>query len=245
MKRRKQPKQIPPVYPEPEPIHLPPRKIVSIDEATRTITLEGPTPPELIKLHEMIEKRFNLPERLSHYLKCSLQITLPHYGTRPAYVSQTDWESHESRIRRLVELPENAPAEAKDSLRCAKIIQQITDRLVAEDDWSDRMDEVICLAIDLGKLLQRVSVQIELGAQVAAGKVVEKARQSGAKKVAESAESRSAKAEKEFRRRLAQVKGQPRMKTAILKAMAKVRDPDGRPVYGSYSTLKRYSKDWK
>jgi hypothetical protein len=245
MKRRKPSKQIPPVYPDPEPIELPRRKAVSFDEVTRTITLEGPTPPELIRLQEMAELRFNLPKRLSHYLTCSLICSLPHLGPRPAYFSNEDWLDHAKRTRLLVELPENAPAEAKDSLRCAKIIQQITDRLVAEDDWSDRMDEVICLAIDLGKLLQRVSVQIELGAQVAAGKVVVKARQSGAKKVAESAESRSAKAEKEFRRRLAQVKGQPRMKTAILKAMATVLDPDGRPVYGSYSTLKRYAKDWK
>ena len=240
-----QAKQIPAMYPTPDPVELAtPQKIVAFDPKTNTITLEGSPPPELLRLAEIEQKRLNLTERIPEYTNTLALRIAPHWGERPKHISSAKWRNLEQRIKAMVQLPENAPAEARDALMALHTLNRLVAELVEAGDWPDAIDRAICYAIDFGQLLQRGQTQIDHGETVDLGK-------RNAEAVAGAREAKSTKtnhrieaAHAEFRRRMATVK-KSRMKMATLKNMLEMKDNSGNPVWPPIDTLKRWARDWK
>ncbi len=159
-------KPIPAMYPPPAPIELPPQKIVAIDLKTKTITIEGSPPPDLVAAAEMERRRLNLVERLTGYTKTLAMRITPHWGERPKHISLATWRNLEQRINAMDRLPENAPAPAQDDLLALQTLNRLVKELVNASDWPESIDRAICEAIDLGKLLQRGQTQIDHGKAV-------------------------------------------------------------------------------
>ena len=238
-------KQIPAMYPTPAPVELAtPQKIVAIDLKTKTITIEGSPPPELLAAAEIERRRLNLTERLTGYAKSLATLITPHWGERPKHISPATWRNLERRVKAMAELPENAPAEARDALMALHTLNRLVQELVDAGDWPETIDRAICYAIDFGQLLQRGQTQIDHGETVDRGKRNAKAVSGATEAKRTKKIDRSEPARAEFNRRMATVKN-PRMKTATLKNMAEVMDADGAtPKWGSLATLKRWSRGW-
>ncbi len=204
--------------------------------------------------------RMDLNARLRKYLESCLLRTFPHLGDRPAYISEADWQSHDLRTKLLAEMPVDAPGEAHDALRAAKLIQKMVDALVIEDEWSDGIERVICMAIDLGKLLQRGQVQRDFGEQVAVGRRNTQSRSEANATQMNSREQLKIEAEKRFHVLMAKLN---RDETKVLKTMAggswgyrgkededltQKKNADGvyetAPKWPSKSTLYKWKKDW-
>lgn len=236
-------KQTPAMYPTPAPVELAtPQKIVAFDPKTKTITIEGSPPPEVLAMAEIERRRLNLMERLTGYAASLATRITPHWGERPKHISPAKWRNLEQRIKAMAELPENAPAEARDALMALHTLNRLVNELVEADDWPETIDRAICYAIDFGQLLQRGQTQIDHGETVDRGK-------RNAKAVTEATEAKRTKkidrselAHTEFVRRMATVKN-PRMKTATLKNMSEVMEGK-KPKWGSLGTLKRWSRGW-
>lgn len=266
------PKKPDPMYPEPTPINATGWKLKGVDASGRVL-LEAPGPPtpELVAAGLVSEdgkeanfkgvpividgrmtihnvendaRQMDLNARLGKYLKTCLLRTLPHLGDRPAYISEADWQSHEQRTKLLMELPVDAPGEAHDALRAAKLILRMTDELVNENEWSDGIGRVICLAIDLGKILQRGQVQLDHGVNVARGRGIKQTQDAGGKATSDKSKVNYELWRVEFERRMSELTYYEGAEGKILTAMSFVKD-DGKRVYGTITTLKRYWEKWK
>ena len=238
-------KQIPDMYPPPAPVELAtPQKIVAFDPKTKTITIEGSPPPELLAMAEIERRRLNLMERLTGYAKSLATRITPHWGERPKDISPAKWRNLEQRIKAMAELPENAPAEARDALMALHTLNRLVQELVEAGDWPETIDRAICYAIDLGQLLQRGQTQIDHGATVDRGKRNAKATAGATEAKRSKKIDRAEAALVEFNRRMATVKTK-RMKSATIKNMSQVMEGDGTtPKWGSLAALKRWSHDW-
>ena len=263
-------KQTPAMYPTPEPVELAtPQKIIDIDLKTKTITIEGSPPPEMTRLGELEDwrgkvvahdpktnkvqlvfslppekekRRLNLTERLKHYAKkCAIQIS-PHWGERPKHISPAKWRNLDQRIKAMDELPENAPAEARDALMALHTLNRMVKELVEAGDWPEAIDRAICEAIDFGQLLQRGQTQIDHGGAVDRGTRNAKAVAGATEAKRTKKIDRSEPAHAEFNRRMATVKNS-RMKFATLENMSKMKDISGNQIW-KIGTLIRWSRDW-
>jgi len=239
-------KPIPPMYPKPDSIRLCGLQIVSVDKKTRTVHLqgEGSPPPALLAAIEAERRRLDLTARLTGYAQSCLMQIMPHFGERPKYISAAKWRDNEQRVRLIRDLPDDAPAHARDALMAVKTISRIADALMTAGDYPDEIDRAICLAIDLGQLLQRNQTQIDYGETVDAGKRNVQARNAANQTKRNGSKSRSEVAESEFNRRMSGVNSD-RMKTATLKNMSKALGTNRKLIYGSLATLNRYAKTWK
>ena len=245
----KQKKPVPPIHQKPEPVRLKdPVRVVSVNRKTRTVTLAGSPPPELVEAlkaaAEVERRRLDMPQRLKGYAAACLVRVMPHFGKRPRHITAAKWKDVEQRIRLLQSLPADAPAEAHDAFKALQALHRLVDELASEGDYSDTIERAICWAIDLGQLLQRSQTQIECGEAVDIGRRNAKSRTAANDSKREAAELRSQRAEAEFNRRM-HGNTQKRMKTATLGNMAQMKDTDGEPLYGSLRTLTRYAKTWK
>lgn len=241
-------KTVPAMYPKPDPIRLSkPLKFVSVDKKTRNVELECSDADDAALLratHASALRRHDLRERLNGCLASCQILIIPHFGDRPPYITVAKWKSLEQRLRLLRSLPENAPAEAHSALEAVQTIFQILDKLVNADHVTAEIERAICLAIDLGQLLQRSQTQIDHGEAVDVGRRNVRARSEANSAKSRKSQDQSALAETEFNRLMAK-ETQPRMMTATLENMARRKDHNGKPIYGSLPTLKRYAKTWK
>ncbi len=236
----------PAMYPEPATIEIKtPQKIVAFDPKTRTITIEGPPPPELLAAEEANRHRLNLNARIKQYaLSCVLRIE-PHWGERPKHISPAKWKNRELRVRAMAELPETAPADAHDALKALQTLNLLADELVEADDWPDAIDRALCYAIDLGQLLQRGQTQRDYGDIVDAGR-----RSKDRSITANSAKSKPVPdkikaARVEYTSRRADSENSRISKTDLLRKMAGEFKEDGKTLkFYSFSRLKTYAKDW-
>lgn len=241
-------KVVPAMYPPPETVHLSPRKIVAFDPETRTVTLEGPVPTELLKAAELERWRLDIKSRLATYCETCLKRMEPYWGKRPKGVPRSKWLDQKLLIPgdgqdQVISLPRSAPGEIQDAHRALIAILWIDRCLISERSVSRRMCIAICMAIDLGQLLQRGQVQIDHGEAADRGRRnIESTRKAKEAKSRGSLQ-RSIAAEAEFNRLMANRR--PRQATDTLKQMAEIKDANGDPKYGSFSQLKRYKKNWK
>lgn len=238
-------KTVPAMYPPSEPVQLPPQKIIGFDAETRTITLEGPTPPELLAAVEQEKLRLNLKARLCGYCETCLQRLEPCWGERPEAISRSQWLDQKLTTPQgcVIKLPKDAPAESRDAHLALIAIQWILKCLEQEGPISPLVSRAICMAIDLGQLLQRGQVQIDHGEAVDRGRRNIASTDTAISAKQRESQQKSAVAEAEFNRRMAS--RNLRLATATLKNMATIKDADGEPKYGSLSQLKRYKKTWK
>lgn len=230
-------KPVPAMYPPDPAVKLKtPLKIVAFDLKTRTITIEGPTPPELLHAAEIERKRLDLNARLRGYAETCLKRLLPFL---------TPKERRAATKRKLPHsLRDDAPAEAHDALLTLKTLNRIVDELVQAGDWPDEIDRALCLAIDLGQLLQRGQTQLDHGANVDTGKRNKASTSDANRAKADRVKARKEAARQEYLRRMATTAGN-RKKNQTLTNMATVMETDGiTPKYGSLGTLKRWSRDW-
>ena len=228
---------IPAMYPTPPTKKLPPRKIVDVDPLSQTITLEGPVPPELLQAIEQERRRLDLFSRLEAYGKRCLALVKPWIGERPQRVSSTAWENPEQLARLNIRLPENAPAEARDALLALRTQSRLLDQLMESGDLPESVNSAVCLAIDLGKLLQRTQTQLDYGSVVDTGKRAKRSTSVANDEKRRTTEEKKKSAHAEFVRRM-QTAG-PRMKTATLQNMSAAN-----PSFGTLGTLKRWAKNW-
>lgn len=234
-------KPVPAMYPKPEVRIEEPQKIIAVDLKTKTITLAGSPPPELLAASEIERQRLDLNSRLKSYAQsCLLQI-MPHFGERPKNIPAAKWNNLEQRVRLISKLPESAPAEAHDALRALQTLNYLVAELVNAGDYPDAIDRAICWAIDLGQLLQRRQTQIDYGEAVDVGRRNVRSRANANSAKSEAAQQRFKLAESEYHRRMKDGS----KKTATLKSMSKVKDHNGKPVYGSFGQLKRDVKSFK
>ena len=238
-------KQTPAMYPTPAAIELAtPQKIVAIDLKTKTITIEGSPPPEVLAMVEIERRRLNLVERITGYTKTLAIRIAPHWGERPKHISPAKWKNLEQRIKAMAELPETAPAEARDALMALQTLNRMAADLAEAGDWPDSIDRALCYAIDFGQLLQRGQTQIDHGETVDKGRRNAEAVAGATEAQHTKKNGRSEAAHTEFLRRMATVKG-TRRKTDTLTKMSKEMNADGQPKYGSLRTLIRYAEHWK
>lgn len=241
-------RQTPAMYPTPAPLKLAtPQKVVAIDP--KTIAIEGSvSPEEFAAIAEMLEterRRMDLTGRLAEYKRKLVNAMAPHWGERPKHISPAKWGNLKQRVNEMTELPETAPAEAHHILAALKTFFSLVDELADANNNPQPAARAICWAIDLGILLQRGQSQIEHGETVDRGKRNAKSTADANDAKARQASGRREQAKAEFLRRMATVKI-PRMKTATLKNMSVVMATDGvTPKWGSLTTLKRWSCDWK
>ncbi len=238
-------KQTPAMYPTPAAIELAtPQKIVAIDLKTKTITIEGSPPPEVLAMVEIERRRLNLVERITGYTKTLAIRIAPHWGERPKHISPAKWKNLEQRIKAMAELPETAPAEARDALMALQTLNRMAADLAEAGDWPDSIDRALCYAIDFGQLLQRGQTQIDHGETVDKGRRNAEATAGATEANRRKKIDRSEAALVEFNRRMATAKTK-RMKTSTLKNMSQVMEGDGTtPKWGSLAALKRWSLDW-
>lgn len=236
-------RQIPAMYPTPAPVELTtPQKIVAIDLKTKTITIEGSPPPELVAAAEMEQRRLNLPERLKQHARICLNRISPHWGERPKHISPATWRNLERRVKAMAELQENAPAEARDALMALHTLNRLVQELVEAGDWPETIDRAICYAIDFGQLLQRGQSQIDHGETVDLGKRNAKATAVATEAKHTKKNDRSEPAHDEYTRRMATVKT-TRMKLATLNNMSEMKDDSGNQIW-KIGTLRRWAKNW-
>lgn len=238
-------KPVPAMYPKPEPIKVAqPLKIVAVDiKRGRLVstTFEGPPPPELLEVMEHERRRMDLTFRLKCYAQnCGLQIHR-HCGERPKYISVAKWNDFNQRVRLIRKLPDSAPPEAHDALLAIQTLNRLVDELAQAGDYPEAIERAICWAIDLGQLLQLNQSQIDHGEAVDVGRRNVRSRASANSAKSEAAQQRFKLAESEYDRRM---KGGGK-KTATLKNMSKVKDHNGKPIYGSFGQLKRDVKSFK
>ncbi len=202
------------------------------------------------------DRRMELTGRLEAATKALREIVLPHYGERPGDFTPEQWADIDYRERRLWELPGTPPSEARDAFDGLRAIHRIRcemralrgdpaaanrSKIGGQPDAAIRM---ACWAIDLGLLLQRCDAQVEFGELVAVGKGSNDARATGSEATRAIAADKSEFARVEYERRRSSWRHN-REKTSTLINMADMTNDDGTFVYGSLTTLKRYSKDWK
>ncbi len=239
-------RQTPAMYPAPAPVKLAtPQKIVAVDLKSRTITIEGLPPPELVAIAEIAQRRLNLTARCQQYARTCLARIAPHWGERPKHISPAKWRNLEQRVKAMTELPATAPAEARDALKALHTLNRLVTELVEAGDWPESIERAICLAIDFGQLLQRGQTQIDHGKAVDRGKRSAKATVEASEAKHAKKNDRSELALAEYVKRMATVTG-TRRKTDTLKQMSQVMGDDSKtPKWGSLTTLKRWSRDWK
>ncbi len=233
-------KHVPAIYPPPDSIKLPDQRIVAVNRKTRTITLAGSPPPELVAAAEVERKRLDLTAKITGYAATCCARVMPHFGERPKNISAAKWRDIEHRIRLTHCLPVDAPPEAHDAFKALKTINRLVDALVAAGDYPEAIEHALCLAIDLGQLLQRGQTQIDVGPAVQRGKA----------NVTALTTSNAARLQKsEARKRIAiaryheiQRANPSWTKSVIITDMDSVLDADGRHVYGSERTLVEYLK---
>jgi hypothetical protein len=143
------------MFPPPKGVTLPPQKVVAFDVETNTLTLEGPTPPELIEAAAVERQRLDFLPRFKRYHENCLRAVLPHYGSRQAHIPAGWWDDVQWRVRH-VDLPNDAPGTAHDALLALRHGLSVVDRLAKLDDWPEEIDRAFCELIDFGKLLQRM-----------------------------------------------------------------------------------------
>ncbi len=207
-------RQIPAMYPTPAPVKVTtPQKIIDFDLTTKTITIEGSPPPELLAMVEIERRRLNLLERLAGYLETLAKRIARHWGERPKHISPATWRNLEQRIKAMAELPENAPADAREALMALHTLNRLVGELVEAGDWPETIDRAICYAIDFGQLLQRGQTQIDHGETVDRGKRNAEATAGATEAKRTKKNDRSETAHAEYTRRMATVKT-TRMKMA-------------------------------
>lgn len=230
------------IYPTSKSIELAPRKVVAVDLKAHTITLEGPTPPELLAETEADRRRFDLNARLKGYAETCLQRVFPS-------LSRSQQQSLAKKPKRATltklpdSLPDDAPAEARDALLALQTIHRITNELARVQDWPDEMDLALCLAIDLGQLLQRGQTQVDHGENVAAGQRNRIARSEAVLVKIKNKQDRIEASRVEYIRRAKEINS-PRRKTDILRKMSGETNADGSLKYYSFAKLKGIAKDW-
>ncbi len=236
-------KTAPAMYPAPAPVKIPARKIVGVDLKTKTLTLEGEVPPELAAMAAAEIQQLNLIDRLRRY-KATLWARIePHCGDRPKHIRKKAWDDVLCRANLITDLVADAPGEARDALLALRNLSRLNAALVAIGTLTPEIKLAVCSAIDLGQLLQRSQTQRDFAEVVDVGQRNARSRSVATRVKRESTQQQSDLAEAEFRRRMQNSPG--RMKTATLRNMAAVKNGDGRPMYGSLATLKRYATSWK
>jgi hypothetical protein len=241
-------KPVPAMYPKPETIKVAkPQKIVAVEKKRGKligITIAGSPPPELLAAAEIERRRLDLNERLKGYVQsCGEQIH-DHCGERPKNIPAAKWKDFNQRVRLIRELPDIAPAEAHEALRALQTLNSLVDELVKAGDYPEAVERAICWAIDLGQLLQRNHDQRVYGEAVDVGRRNVRSRSNANSVKSQKSEDKSQLAETEFNRLIAS-ETQSRMRSATLANMAAKKDHNGKPMYGSLPTLKRYAKTWK
>ena len=238
-------KPIPAMYPKPEPTQLAhPQKIVAVEIKRGKlvgITIEGAPPAELLQAVETERERFDLIARLRAYKATLLARIEPHCGERPKHIPPAKWRDIDQRIRLIAEMPKDAPAEARDALLALQTLFVLSDALIVLRDMTPAIKQAVCAAIDLGMLLQRGQTQIDHGEAVDVGRRNVRSRANANSAKSEAAQQRFKLAESEYHRRMKDGS----KKTATLKSMSKVKDHNGKPVFGSFGQLKRDVKSFK
>lgn len=232
----------PAMYPEPAPIELAkPLKIVPVDLKSGTWRIDGPTPPEMLAIEEVERQRLDLKGRLATYCENCLVRMEPYWGKRPEHVPRSQWLAKKLDMK----VPENAAGDIGDTLLSLKTMQGLLEYLEASGPISPNIRMALCLAIDLGQLLQRGQTQREYGETVDKGRRYRKSTSGATEANSLGKKDRSEAAFAEFTRRMATVK-ETRRKTDTLRRMSEVVGDDGTtPKWGSLATLKRWSKHWK
>lgn len=181
-------------------------------------------------MEAIIGRPTDLEGRLEWYAAC-LRHTLSSYfgGAHP-----------------FCELPASAPPEARDAFNALDSITLIQEALRRDQGRaSQEMVLAIGWGIDLGTMIQRYAVQDLHGQAVAVGQALIEAKTAGNLTTSQRAKERSDLAHTEYTRLLSMQKNPAGMKTSTLKNMAKILGANGKPLYGTFATLVRYSKDWK
>lgn len=236
-------KHAPAMYPAPAPVKIPARRITGIDRKTKTLTLEGEVPPELAAMAAAEIQRVDLIGRLRRYKATLLARIEPHCGDRPTHISRAKWKDIAQRWSLISALTDDAPGEARDALIALHVLSRLDAALIAIRTLTPEIKVAVCAAIDLGQLLQRSQTQMDFAEAVDVGQRNARSRSVANRAKREAKQQQSDLAEAEFRRRMQN--SPPRMKTATLRNMAAVKDHDGKPMYGSEATLKRYATSWK
>lgn len=237
-------KHVPPIYPQPDPVHIGTLVVVDVDVASKTITVAGEPPAELKELAERERWRMDLNARVAQYTATCLTRVLPHFGERPKYLTPEKWNDIEQRVRLLQRLPAEAPEYARLAFMAIQTLNRLADELVAAGDYSEHIERALCCALDLGQLLERGQAQIDIGATVDSGRRSKRAVKTASQAKQDLTHSKSELAREEFDRRMQGSKN-ARMKTSTLKNMAQLKDSEGRYIYGSLRTLIKFSNGWK
>ena len=172
------------MFPPPPKITLPARKVVAFDPDSRTITLEGPTPPELIELHRRETERHDFIARANRYTENCIRAVWPHYGSRPPNITKRLWNNAKWRIQH-VDLPGDAPGVAHDAQLALRCMNRVVE-LLKPHDWPDAFSAAFCELIDFGKLLQRMDDRRFEQAVAVALAIDENRKKSNASKSADS-----------------------------------------------------------
>lgn len=164
------------LYTPPEPINLPPRRVVSVDPESNTITLEGPTPKEVIELIEFERHRKRFVERFDDYYQSVGREIAKHFGADSEHFAASKDRDHE-RLQRLARLlPEETPTEAFLAMHAMLEISAMNAILAKIKTIPKVWAILLCHAIDLGKLLQLHHDQKGFGHDVALGKRNQRSR---------------------------------------------------------------------
>lgn len=228
------------MFPPAPAVTLPPQKIVAFDPETRTITLEGPMPPELIEAVAVERQRLDFLPRFKRYHENCLRAVWPHYGSRPSHIPAKRWDDVQWRVRH-VDLPDEAPGTAHDALLALRHGLSVVDRLAKLDDWPEEIDRAFCELIDFGKLLQRMDdrrYEYDVGAHQRQVGKLERGSKAGADERRSSASERRKEIRLRFTRWL-KTHNNGRMSPTDL------RTEFGRTIGVSESTVRRALEDHK
>lgn len=248
------------LYTPPKPISLPPRRVVSIDPETKTITLEGPTPKEVIDLIEFERYRKQFVERFNGYYQSIGAEIAKHFGADSEHFAASKDRDHE-RLQRLARLlPDGTPTEAFLAMHAMLEISAMHAILANIKTIPKVWAILLCHAIDLGKLLQLHHDQMGFGHDVAMGKRNQRSRTAANDTKAREREQLKAAAHARYQ---VLIKVPNATKTSVLKKMAggkcgvqakhdqdltKKRNADGIletvPKWPGITTLYEWAKDW-
>ncbi len=242
-------RKTPALYPKPAPVKLSePVRVVPVKKKRgRKVTHELEPSPELVtalqKLVETERERLDLIGRLRGYKALLLERVEPHCGKRPKQIPVVKWRDIAQRVKLIDRLVDDAPADVRHALLALHTLSHLNDALVKVRDITPEIRVAVCMAIDLGMLLQRGQVQIDFGADVDAGKRNRKSTVTANAAKQTAKQKRVAVAKAEFTRRRKAAPDRVSDET-ILTRMSEVKDTSGKGVYGSLVTLRRYKLEW-
>jgi len=233
-------KRAPAIYPKPEPVRLKePVRLLGVDVASRTVTVQHPQNTDdrqaIEQAVQTVRERWDLFDRLRGYRA----VLVERLGGYAGVSAEMPFAEVKQRLAESVK-PEDTDAAQRDAWLSLRTLAILDDCLQQIREVPAVISVALCAAMDLGQLLQRQQVQIDVGEHVDVGRRNSAGRVKASAKRKASCDAEREAAFQEYLR-LRKAGGRTKHHTATLQNMAKAAKGEL-----SFGTLKRWATadDW-